>query len=110
MTTVVVPVFTTCITGVREVLPVKLASPANTAVMVWLPRASVDVMKVAIPVAFSVPVPSVVAPSKKVTVPLGLPDPGDTTLIVAVKVTDVLKDDGFCEDMTVVVVPALLTV
>ena len=34
------------------------------------------------------PVPSVVDPSLKVTVPLGVPDPGAVTDTVAVKVTE----------------------
>jgi hypothetical protein len=45
----------------------------------------VEVLKDATPLEFKVPVPNVVAPSKKVTVPLGAaPDCGVT---VAVKVT-----------------------
>jgi len=38
--------------------------------------------------ADKVPVPITVAPSRKFTVPAGLPAPGATTATVAVKVTD----------------------
>ena len=58
----------------------------------------------------NVPVPSVVAPSRKVTVPDGLPAPGATTATVAVKVTLCPKVDGLSDEATVVVVLALLTV
>lgn len=57
-----------------------------------------------------VPVPSVVAPSLKVTVPVGMPEPGATAATVAVKVTGWPKTDGFAEDITDIVVDALLTV
>ena len=43
---------------------------------------------VAIPDALSVPVPMLVAPSKKSTVPVGVPLAGATAVTVAVKVTD----------------------
>ena len=45
-----------------------------------------EVVNVAV-VPFSVPVPSVVAPSTNVTVPVGVPEPGELTDTVAVKVT-----------------------
>src|SRR5208337_4295319 len=72
----------------EEVLPLKLESPPLTAVIEWLPTASVVVAKVAWPVLLSVPVPSVVEPSLKVTELVGTPAPGATTPIVAEKVTD----------------------
>jgi hypothetical protein len=92
------------------VLVLKFVSPAYTAVIVgWAPTLSVLVLKVAVfPVR--VPVPSVVAPSLKVTMPLGVPAPGEVTLTVAVNVTDCPKTDGVPEEATVVVVAALLTV
>jgi hypothetical protein len=52
----------------------------------------------------------VTVPSRKVTVPLGVPAPGATTETVAVNVTDCPKTDGFAPEATVVVVFALLTV
>jgi hypothetical protein len=62
------------------------------------------VLYVAFPL-LSVPVPRVVVPSLKVTVPVAAE--GDT---VAVKVTDVWYVEGFSDDATVVVVLALFTV
>ena len=44
-------------------------------------------VKVARPPASSVPVPRTVAPSLKVTVPVGVPAPGLTAATVAVNVT-----------------------
>lgn len=54
--------------------------------------------------------PRVVAPSLKVTVPVGVPLPGEFALTVAVKVTDWPETDGFAEDVTDVVVSSVLTV
>ena len=56
-----------------------------------------------------VTVPREVAPSKNSTVPVAVPAPGETGLIAAVKVTDCPKTEGFAEDVTAVVVLALLT-
>jgi len=72
------------------------------AVMVWLPTASAEVMKVVTP-PLSVPVPMGLPPSKKVTVPVGVPvlATGDT---VAVNVTDWPKTLGLTEEVTLVVV------
>ena len=49
--------------------------------IVWLPTASVVVAKVAWLVLFSAPVPSVVAPSLKVTEPVGTPGRRNHTLL-----------------------------
>jgi len=78
-------------------------------VIEWDPCAKVEVVNVAMP-PDSVPVPSVVAPSRKVTVPDGLPAPGATTATVAVKVTLCPTVDGFTDDVRLVLVLALLTV
>src|SRR5689334_15022701 len=59
--------------------------------------------------ALRVLVASEVAPSLKVTVPVGVPLPGATALTVAVIVTDWPNTDGFTEDASAVVLPALLT-
>ena len=67
------------------------------------------VLKVALP-PLRLPVPSVVAPSLKVTVPVGVPAPGETALTVAVKVTDWPETDGLAEELTEAVVLAGLTV
>ena|SRR6516165_5949559 len=68
--------------------------------MEWLPNARVLEARVALPL-LSVPVPSVVAPSLKVTVPVGVP-PLDMTL--AVKVTDTPNVEGSSDEATEVVV------
>src|SRR5437868_11647148 len=62
-------------------------------------------VRVATP-TLSVPVPKVAAPSLKVTVPVGVPEPGALAVTVAVNVTDWPKTDGAgaVEDTTVVVV------
>lgn len=70
---------------VVELLPEKLALPAYTAVSECVPTASVLVLKVALPVPSSVPVPSVVEPSMNVTLPVAVPLEAVT---VAVSVTD----------------------
>jgi hypothetical protein len=54
-----------------DVLPALLLSPPNTAVTECGPSASVEVANVATPAPFNIPVPSVFAPSMKVTVPVG---------------------------------------
>jgi hypothetical protein len=51
-----------------------------------------------------------VAPSRKLTVPAGLPAPGAVTVIVAVNVTLCPKTDGFTDDVRLVLVLALLTI
>src|SRR6266404_918237 len=79
--------------------------------MLWLPAASVDVLKLAVvvpPAVLSVTWAMVVAPSEKVTTPVGLPVPLPNT--VAVKVTLWFNADGLAEDTTAVVVPAWVTV
>jgi len=68
------------------------------------PSASVEMLKVAIPL-LRVPVPNVVLPSLKVTVPVAAE--GET---VAVKATVTPDADGFDDEATVVVVFVLLTV
>jgi hypothetical protein len=70
-----------------EVLALKLESPSYAAVMECAPTVSIDVVKVAMPPPFRVPVPSAVVPSRKVTEPVGLPLLPDVT--VAVNVTGV---------------------
>ena len=58
--------------------------------MLCSPTGRVDVEKVAVAtptVVLRVPAPSVVAPSLKVTTPVGIPAPGPDTATVAVNVT-----------------------
>ena len=65
----------------------KLVSPGYTAVIEYVPTESavVEGVKVATP-PDSVPVPSIVAPSLRVTVPDGVPEPGASATTVAVNV------------------------
>ncbi len=106
---VVVPYFTVCV-SLEEVLPLKFASPPYDALIEWEPTASVLVTNVAWPEPFRVPVPRVLEPSLKVTVPVGVPAPGLFAVTVAVKVTDCPDSDGLAEELTSVVVLAFFTV
>jgi len=67
------------------------------------------VLKVATPVALIVPVPSVVVPSRNVTVPVGVPEPGASAATVAVKVSDWPKEPGLALEVSEVVVADWLT-
>src|SRR5438132_2983566 len=60
-------------------------------------------------VADRVPLPMTVVPSRKFTVPVGVPAPGLTTATVAVKVVDCPKTVGLTDEVRLVVVLALLT-
>ena len=53
--------------------------------------------------------PSVAAPSLKVTVPVAVPLPGGAAATVAVKVTDWPNFEGLTEEASVVVVAAFWT-
>ena len=64
----------------------------------------------ATPDPFSIPVPIGVAPSRNVTVPVGIPTPGATALTVAVKVTDCPGVLGLTDETRVDEVLALFTV
>ena len=72
----------------------------------WLPTANAEVVNVAFP-RLSLPVPSTVAPSLNVTVPVGVPEVAGFT--VAVKVTAWPAADGFTEETTEVVEAAWFT-
>src|SRR5204863_2199820 len=74
------------------------------------PSASVAGTAVAWPGPCRVPVPRVLAPSLKVTVPVGVPAPGLLAVTVAVKVTDCPDSDGLAEELTSVAVLAFFTV
>ena len=76
--------------------------PAYTAVMLWLPAVRVVVLNVAV-VPEMVPVPSVVVPSRNVTVPVA------PLVTVAVKVIDTPNVLGFAELAKLVVVLAVFT-
>ena len=77
--------------------------------MAWVPTVSAKVVNVALPPE-SVAVPSVVAPSKNVTVPVGVPAPGAAALTVAMNTTEWPNTEGFTVDVTVVETDALFTV
>src|SRR6266571_4594494 len=106
---VVVPYFTVCV-SLEEVLPLKFASPPYDALIEWEPTASVLVTNVAWPEPFRVPVPRVLEPSLKVTVPVGVPAPLVFAFTVAVKVTGCPDTDGLIEETTPVVVPGSVVV
>src|SRR5204862_36269 len=68
------------------------------------------VVNVAWPEPSRMPVPRVLDPSLKVTVPVGVPAPGLFAVTVAVKVTDCPDTDGLADELTNVVVPAFFTI
>ena len=69
-------------------------------VMLCTPAANADVWNIALPL-LSVPIPSVVVPSRNVTVPVGVPEFADT---VPVKVTPCPTSTVAAEEVTVEVV------
>jgi hypothetical protein len=100
----VVAAVTVCV-NTADVLGLKLLSPLYLAVMEWLPTDRLDVVNEAILPVPSVDVPSETLPSRKVTVPVGVPGEPVT---VAVKVTAWPDRDGLSEETMVVVVFLLL--
>ena len=84
--------------------------PPYTAVIEWLLLFKFETEKVACPDVFKVLEPSVLLPSLKVTVPVGIAVPGALATTVAVKVTNWFFFDGLSEEVTVLVVPPLFTV
>jgi hypothetical protein len=90
-----------------DALPAYTRSPPKIAVIEWLPAASALVLNVAWPLPLSEPVPSIVAPSIKVTVPVGVMI---RPLTLAVNVTDWPNALGLSEDITDVVVGSTLTI
>ena len=75
--------------------------------MVWVATDKPPVMKVAVP-PLKVAVPSAAELSLKVTIPVGVPEPGAFTVTIAVKVTGWPKTDGLLLELSVVVVGAWL--
>jgi len=90
-----------------DVLVAWFGSPLYTAVIECEPPLSINVVMVAFPFPSSDCVPIELAPSLKVTLPVGVPALEAT---VAVNVTVCPKSDGFGSDVNVVVVLAGLTV
>src|SRR5947209_4852072 len=80
---VVLGLMTVCVT-VKGVLLLKLPSPLSAAVIKWEPTERVVLVYRTTPAA-SVLVSSGVPSTLKVTVPVGVPAPGDTALTVAAK-------------------------
>ena len=76
--------------------------------MVCGPAARAEVVNVATP-PLSVPEPIGLPPSRNVTDPDGVPVPGATAATVAVKVTGCPNTEGFSDEVTAVVLLALLT-
>src|SRR5947208_1904845 len=106
---VVVPYFTVCV-SLGDVLTLRVAAPPYEAVIGCAPTAGVLVPNVAWPGAFRLQVPRVLAPSLKVTVPVGVPAPLVLAFTVAVKVTGCPDTDGLIEETTPVVVPGSVVV
>ena len=71
----------------EEVLAANVVSPAYEAAIECVPTASVEVENVATPEPLSVPLPMVVEPSMKFTLPVGVPLP-DCGVTVALNITD----------------------
>jgi len=90
-----------------EVLLAKFPLPAYLHVIECMPTASVAVVKVATALLLSVPVPSVAVPSRKVTLPVGVPEPLD--MMVAVNVSGLPLDAEAVEATMVAVVAAAAT-
>jgi hypothetical protein len=88
----------------EETLAENLESPAYVAVIGCVPTESADVVKVATALLLSVPLPRVAVPSRKVTVPVSVPEALE--LIVAVKVTAAPLDAETAELSKAVVVGA----
>jgi len=99
---------TVCV-NVDEVLVLKLLSALYTAVSECEETERTEVTKVATP-PLRLLVARAVAPSLKVTVPVGVPAPGAVALTVAVIVTDWPNTDGLAEDARAVALLALFTV
>jgi hypothetical protein len=105
---VVLAWFTICVTA-PDVLVVKLLSPLYTAVIECEVTDKAVVANVAVPPLREF-VDRAVAPSLKVTVPVGVPLPGEAALTVAVNVTDCPKTVGLVELLSAVVLLSWLTV
>ena len=79
------PLCTTCVTA--PLLAEERLSEAYTAVRLWLPVLSEDVLNETVPLLPSAFCASTVVPSWKVTIPVGVAAPGGTVATVAVNVT-----------------------
>lgn len=98
---VVVFCWTVCVSG-AEVLAASFVSPPYAAVMECCPGGRDKVVNVATPEALSVPVPIIVAPSLKMTDPVGMPEKAGVT--ITVKVTGTPDSEGLEPDASDVAV------
>jgi hypothetical protein len=92
------------------VLATKFVSPPYCAVSECVPTLSEEVANVATPLPFAKLAPSTVAPSKKVIVPVGVPEPGAIALTVAVSVTVSPGTEGFTSEVSTVALETCMTV
>jgi hypothetical protein len=102
--------FTVCVSV--PVLDVKLVSPEYAPLRLCVPSANVAFVQVPVP-PLSMTVHTAAPPlleSVMVTVPVGVPAPGETAATVAVKVTVCPKVEGFETDVSVVEDEAWFTV
>jgi hypothetical protein len=103
--------FTTWVTTF-DVDPLKFESPPYAAVIEFEPAGNPDVLYVATPEPFNVPLPNVMVPSKKLTKPVGMVVLPEGPVTVAVKVTDCPAAEGFEDETSAVVdegaVPGML--
>lgn len=75
-----IPDVTVCVTA-GELLARNPVAPSYAAVIMCVPTASADVTSTACPLLSSVPVPKVVAPLLKVTLPAGVPETDNTVAV-----------------------------
>jgi hypothetical protein len=109
-TAVVVAVFVTTCVKTGDVAALKFPSALYVAVIECDAIVSVDVMHVAVLPVSGAAVQIAVAPSKKSTLPVGVPTAGAVTETVAVNVTDCPMLEGFGTPTTTAVESPLLTV
>jgi hypothetical protein len=84
------------------VLPLNVLLPLYWAVTECAPAVRLEIERVAKPLPSTADDPSVVAPSRNVTVPVGVPDELETR---AVNTTVCPYVDGLSDDVSAVVVP-----
>ena len=90
-----------------EVLAEKFVSPPYCAVSECVPAVSAEAANVAMPLLLRDPEPSAVAPSKNVTIPVGVP--GAIAVTVAVSVTVPPATEGFTSAVSAVAVEPCIT-
>src|SRR5436190_652329 len=96
-------------------VPVAVPDPGAAArtvavMLLCVPTDRFERASVATPLPFNVTGEPAVPSTVNVTVPVGVPDPGETAVTVAVNVTNWPKTDGFTDEVSAVAELALLTV